>query len=102
MKRLHIEDTKQNATGNKFLGSITDFENVAKPKMQQSNCISISFINKGSNSVNINNLKLAENESINISQPNQFIDRSQYQISFDSDGSASNLVVIRIMPKSQS
>jgi hypothetical protein len=102
MKNLHIEDTKQNATGNKLLGSITDFENVAKPKMQQSNCLSISFINKGSNSVNINNLKLAENESVNISQPDQFLDRSQYQISFDADGSSSNLVVIRIMPKSQS
>jgi nucleosome binding factor SPN SPT16 subunit len=102
MAKLDIQDTKRNATGNTFLGSITDFENVAKPKMQQSNCLSITFINKGSNSVNINNLKLAENESISVSQPNQFLDRSQYQISFDADGTTSNLIVIRILPKSQS
>jgi|AntAceMinimDraft_13_1070369.scaffolds.fasta_scaffold180892_1 Tfp pilus assembly protein PilW len=94
--------TRRNATGNLFLESITDFTNVSDSKMVQSNCISISFINKGSNTVNVNNLKLAENESLNISQPGDYLDRSQYQVSFDGDGTASDLVIIRILPKNQS
>jgi len=57
------------------------------------------FINKGSNTVNVNNLKLAENESLNISQPGDYLDRSQYQVSFDGDGTASDLVIIRIYQK---
>jgi len=98
----NVSNTRKNPTGNDFLETITDFDNIAKPKMMQSNCIAISFINKGSNTVNINNLKLAENESVDISQNTQCIDRSQYQISFDGDGTTSNLVVIRILPKNQS
>jgi len=88
--------------GNYFLESITDFQNISYTKMVQSNCMSISFVNKGTNSVNINGLKLAANETIEVSQPNAFIDRTQYQLSFDNDGAESNCLVIRILPKNQS
>jgi len=88
--------------GNLFLESITDFANISSSKMVQSNCMSISFINKGSNTVNVNGLKLAANDTIEIAQPNTFIDRTQYQVSFDADGTTSNCLVIRILPKNQS
>ena len=93
---------RSSGTGNIFLESITDFTNISKPTMVQSNCMSITFINKGSNTVNVNGLKLATDETIEVSQPNTFIDRTQYQVSFDADGSASNCLVIRILPKNQS
>ena len=99
---MQIANTRRNATGNLFLESITDFQNISKTTMVQSNCMSISFINKGSNTVNVNGLKLAANDTIEIAQPNSFIDRTQYQVSFDSDGSSSNCLVIRILPKNQS
>lgn len=92
-----------NPTGNVFLESITDFENICVPKMVQSNCMSISFINKGTSTVNVNGLKLAIDETIEIAQPTSFIDRSQYQISFDSGlGLVDNCLVLRILPKNQS
>jgi len=89
-------------SGNIFLESITDFVNVTSPTMVQSNCMSITFINKGSNTVNVNGLKLTTDETIEISQPNTFLDRTQYQVTFDADGSESNCLVIRILPKNQS
>jgi hypothetical protein len=92
-----------NETGNVFLESITDFENVCNSKMVQSNCMSITFINKGTSVVNVNGLKLAIDETIEIAQPNAFIDRSQYQISFDAGlGLLDNCLVLRILPKNQS
>ena len=89
-------------TGNYFLESITDFQNISYTKMVQSNCMSITFVNKGTNTVNINGLKLATSEAIEVAQPNAFIDRTQYQLSFDNDGAESNCLVIRILPKNQS
>ena len=88
--------------GNYYLESITDFQNISYTKMVQSNCMAITFINKGSNTVNINGLKLVELESLSVSQVESFIDRTQYQVSFDNDGSESNLLVIRTLPKNQS
>jgi hypothetical protein len=91
--------------GNIFLESITDFENISKTTMVQSNCMSITFINKGSNSVVVNGLVLGANETIEIAQPTEFIDRTQYQVSFLADGGiegTSNCVVVRILPKNQS
>ena len=88
-------------TGNYFLESITDFENISSTKMVQSNCMSISFINKGTSTVTINGLELTANETIEVSQPNSFIDRTQYQLSFAAGG-ANNVLVIRILPKNQS
>ena len=93
---------RNSGKGNVFLESITDFQNILKTTMVQSNCMSITFVNKGSNTVNVNGLKLAQNETIEIAQPNTFIDRTQYQVSFDSDGTTSNCLVIRILPKNQS
>jgi hypothetical protein len=87
--------------GNYFLESITDFQNISLPKMVQSNCMSISFINKGTVDATINGLTLAANETIEVSQPNAFIDRTQYQVSFAAGGT-NNLLVIRILPKNQS
>lgn len=97
-----MEVMRNSGNGNVFLESITDFQNILKTTMVQSNCMSITFVNKGSNTVNVNGLKLAQNETIEIAQPNTFIDRTQYQISFDSDGTTSNCLVIRILPKNQS
>ncbi len=97
-----MENMRNSGTGNVFLESITDFNNISKATMIQSNCMSITFINKGSNTVNVNGLKLATDETIEVAQPNTFIDRTQYQVSFDADGSASNCLVIRILPKNQS
>lgn len=97
-----MEVMRNSGKGNVFLESITDFQNILKTTMVQSNCMSITFVNKGSNTVNVNGLKLAQNETIEIAQPNTFIDRTQYQISFDSDGLTSNCLVIRILPKNQS
>jgi len=97
-----MENMRNRGAGNVFLESITDFTNISKPTMIQSNCMSITFINKGSNTVNVNGLKLAADETIEIAQPNTFIDRTQYQLSFDSDGTTSNCLVIRILPKNQS
>jgi hypothetical protein len=97
-----MEVMRNSGKGNVFLESITDFQNILKTTMIQSNCMSITFVNKGSNTVNVNGLKLAQNETIEIAQPNTFIDRTQYQLSFDSDGTTSNCLVIRILPKNQS
>jgi hypothetical protein len=88
-------------TGNYFLESITDFENISSTKMVQSNCMSITFINKGTSTVTVNGLILAVNETIEVAQPNSFIDRTQYQVSFAAGG-ANNCLVIRILPKNQS
>jgi len=87
--------------GIKYLETITDFENVTAAKIVKSNCISICFVNKGSNSVNINGLVLAQNESFKVSQEVRQIDRTQYRVYFLSDGSESNLVVIKTSPKNQ-
>jgi len=86
-------------SGIKYLETITDFENVTSSKIVKSNCIGICFVNKGSNSVNINGLVLATNESFKISQEQRQIDRTQYRVFFLSDGSESNLVVIKTSPK---
>tara|TARA_B110000503_G_scaffold56831_1_gene90976 strand:+ start:831 stop:1115 length:285 start_codon:yes stop_codon:yes gene_type:complete len=88
-------------TGNYFLESITDFENISSTKMVQSNCMSISFINKGTSTVTINGLELTSSETIEVAQPNSFIDRTQYQVSF-ATGGQNNILVIRILPKNQS
>lgn len=88
--------------GNIFLEALTDFVNITSSTMVQSNCMSVTFINKGTNTVNVNGLKLATDETIEISQPNTFIDRTQYQVTFDADGAESNCLVIRILPKNQS
>jgi len=87
--------------GNYFLESITDFENISSTKMVQSNCMSITFVNKGTSTVTINGLELTANETIEVAQPNSFIDRTQYQVSFAASG-ANNVLVIRILPKNQS
>ena len=97
-----MANNRINDTGNVFLESITDFNNVSTSTMVQSNCMSITFINKGDTVVTINSLRLAVNETIEISQPNTFIDRTQYQVSFASGGVNNNCLVIRILPKNQS
>ena len=97
-----MANNRINDTGNVFLESITDFNNVSTSTMVQINCMSITFINKGDTVVTINSLRLAVNETIEIAQPNTFIDRTQYQVSFASGGVNNNCLVIRILPKNQS
>ena len=97
-----IKNNRINDTGNVFLESITDFNNVSSSTMVQSNCMSITFINKGDTIVTINSLQLAINETIEIAQTSTFIDRTQYQVSFASGGVNNNCLVIRILPKNQS
>ena len=88
--------------GNVFLESITDFQNVESSKMIQSNCLSIIFVNDGDDIVFINGNKLLVNRRIEIRQQSGFIDRTQYQITFDGVGSNPDLSIIRILPKNQS
>ncbi len=95
-------ESRNNKQGNYFLESITDFNNINSPTMVQSNCMSITFVNKGTNTVNINGLDLTTNETIEISQPTSFIDRTQYQVNFDNNGNDSNCLVVRVLPKNQS
>tara|TARA_R110000851_G_scaffold300850_1_gene457098 strand:- start:1316 stop:1609 length:294 start_codon:yes stop_codon:yes gene_type:complete len=97
-----MANNRINDTGNVFLESITDFNNVSASTMVQSNCMSITFINKGDTIITVNSLELAVNETIEIAQPNTFIDRTQYQVSFASGGVNNNCLVIRILPKNQS
>ena len=97
-----MANNRVNDTGNVFLESITDFNNISASTMVQSNCMSITFINKGDTIVTVNSLQLAIDETIQISQPNTFIDRTQYQVSFASGGVNNNCLVIRILPKNQS
>ena len=89
------------STGNYFLESITDFQNISTTKIVQSNCMSITFVNKGDTTVTVNGLVLQANETIEVAQPNTFIDRTQYQVSFGA-GASKNCLVIRILPKNQS
>lgn len=89
------------STGNYFLESITDFQNISTTKIVQSNCMSITFVNKGDTTVTVNGLVLQSNETIEVAQPNNFIDKSKYQVSFGA-GASKNLLVIRILPKNQS
>jgi aerobic-type carbon monoxide dehydrogenase small subunit (CoxS/CutS family) len=97
-----MSNNRINDQGNIFLESITDFDNVSTSKMVQSNCMSITFINKGDTVVTVNSLELAVNEKIEIVQLSAFIDRTQYQVSFASGGVNNNCVVIRTLPKNQS
>ena len=39
-------------TGNVFLESITDFQNIETARMLQSNCLSIKFVNNGNKRAN--------------------------------------------------
>lgn len=92
--------------GNYFLESITDFQTVTNNKIVQSNCMSITFINRSNSTVIINGLvlppNLGRNETLEIRQPDGFIDRTQYDISFLSDGPTKDCSIIRILPKNQS
>mgnify|MGYP003644828528 CR=1 FL=1 len=98
-----MANNRINDTGNVFLESITDFNNVSTSTMVQSNCMSITFINKGDTVVTVNSLELAVNEKIEIVQLSAFIDRTQYQVGFVSGiGINNNCVVIRTLPKNQS
>ena len=89
-------------TGNVFLESITDFQNIESGRMLQSNCLSIKFVNNGNRRAVINGYTLRTNETLEIRQQSGFIDRTQYQISFVNEAGNPDVDVIRILPKNQS
>ena len=89
-------------TGNVFLESITDFQNIESGRMLQSNCLSIKFVNNGNRRAVINGYTLRTNETLEIRQQSGFIDRTQYQISFKNEAGDPDVDVIRILPKNQS
>ena len=89
-------------TGNVFLESITDFQNIESGRMLQSNCLSIKFVNNGNRRAVINGYILRTNETLEIRQQSGFIDRTQYQISFVNEAGNPDVDVIRILPKNQS
>lgn len=93
---------RNNKQGNYFLESITDFENIEKAKMIQSNCLSIKFVNNGNKTANVNGIELGQNDVLEIRQQNGFIDRTQYQVSFKNEEGDPDLDIIRILPKNQS
>ena len=88
--------------GNVFLETISDFENLTKPKMIQSNCLSIKFVNNGNKVAKINGVKLVTNETLEIRQQSGMIDRTQYQLTFANAEGDPDVDVIRILPKNQS
>lgn len=89
-------------TGNVFLESITDFQNIETSRILQSNCLSIKFVNNGNKTAIINGLTLSTNESLEIRQQSGFLDRTQYQITFVNEEGNPDVDVIRILPKNQS
>ena len=88
-------------SGNVYLETITDFKSVSKGQQVESNCLSISFVNKGTNACNINGLELAQGESFAVDQTSGCLDRTKYQVSFTGIGTNA-LQVTRILPKNQS
>ena len=89
-------------TGVDFLETITDFQNLTKPKMVQSNCLSIKFVNNGNKVAQINGFLLNQNEKLEIRQQSGMIDRTQYQLTFKNAVGDPDVDVIRILPKNQS
>jgi hypothetical protein len=89
-------------TGVDFLETITDFQNCETPRMLQSNCLSIKFVNNGNKVAQINGLKLGTNETLEIRQQSGMIDRTQYQLTFANAVGDPDVDVIRILPKNQS
>ena len=84
-----------------YLETLTDFKSFSKGQIIESNCLSISFVNKGTNDVNINGLVLTQGESFAVDQSSGCLDRTKYQISFSGIGT-NDLQVSRILPKNQS
>lgn len=89
-------------TGVDFLETITDFKNLTKPQIIQSNCLSIKFVNNGNKVAIINGLLLSQNEDLEIRQQSGMIDRTQYQLTFKNTVGDPDVDVIRILPKNQS
>jgi hypothetical protein len=88
--------------GNVFLESITDFQNLTKSTMVQSNCLCIKFVNNGNKEAQVNGYLLAQNETLEIRQQSGFLDRTQYQLTFKNAEGNPDVDVIRILPKNQS
>lgn len=89
-------------TGVDFLETITDFQNLTKAKMVQSNCLSIKFVNNGNKVAQVNGFLLNQNEELEIRQQSGMIDRTQYQLTFKNAVGDPDVDVIRILPKNQS
>ena len=74
----------------------TLFEFVGDAKMQTSDCIAIAFRRKaGTNPVTVNGYPLEENETLRIAQNVGDVDRTQYQIAFQTGTGSNELYVFR-------
>jgi len=76
------------------------FREIRKAEQVHSNCIAILFVNKGTDTAYVNGLPIAENEVFTLSQPENHIDRTQYDVYFaNAQGETQSLFVIRTLPK---
>lgn len=85
-----------NLERHKIMNTQTLFEFVGDTKMLTSDCIAIAFRRKaGTNPVTVNGYPLEENETLRIAQNVGDIDRTQYQIAFQSGAASNELHVFR-------
>jgi len=92
----YIFDSIYNLERHKIMNTQTLFEFVGDGKMLTSDCIAIAFRRKaGTNPVTVNGYPLEENETLRIAQNVGDIDRTQYQINFQTGTGANELHVFR-------
>ena len=85
---------------NDFRRSTTTIREYRSAQQVEANCIAIEFINKGTDTVYVNDLPLSTNQSQSIAPPDGYIDRSKYEIRFENGvGLTQSLFVVRILPK---
>lgn len=85
---------------NEFKRSTTTVREYRSAQQVEANCIAIDFINKGTDTVFVNDLPLTGGQSISIAPPDGYIDRSKYEIRFENGvGLTQSLFVVRILPK---
>ena len=81
------------------MDTTTEFEYIGDQKMQESNCIAISFTRPAkTNEVSINGYPLAEGQTLSIEQNVGDIDRTQYSCVFTDIGKGNELYCFRTVP----
>lgn len=86
----------------RYIETITVFEFVQANKMIKSDCFAITFKNEtGGNVININGSLLQPSESLEITQLTGNIDRTQYNVIFNTGTGANLLTVTKTVPKNQ-
>lgn len=83
-----------------FYHSTTTTREYRSAQQIESNCLSIEFVNKGTDTAYINGFPLLENQSQVVTPPDGYIDRSKYELRFENGvGLTQSLFVMRILPK---